>query len=86
MEGRGKTMERRGWEWTLRGPSGLGVSTLWGSFTLLVTSGIPDPGKRGRQAPGGGLRAIWAENPGGSQVAQCQRLRLPVQEILETQV
>ena len=31
-------MERRGWVWTLRGPSGLGVSTLWGSFTLLVTS------------------------------------------------
>ena len=24
----------------------------------------PDPGKRGRQAPGGGLRAIRAENSG----------------------
>ena len=49
--GRGKTVERCGWVWTLRGPSGLGVSTLWGSFTLLVTSASQTQARRAGRLP-----------------------------------
>ena len=72
-------MERRGWVWTLRGPSGLGVSTLWGSFTLLVTSATQTQARgAGRllEAGSGPLEQRILGFPGGSgkdSTCQCRR-------------
>lgn len=62
------------------------VSPLSGAVSLCWSCQHPRPRQEGqtgswRRAQGHLSRESW-----GSQVAQCQRLRLPVQEILETQV